>query len=82
MTDEPIRRPKRPRDPNQLAKAVVDVATGEIEDARLSQTPHGRKGGLVGGASRAKALTAEERTAIAKKGANARWRKDQVPQDS
>jgi len=24
--------PKRPRDPNQLAKLVVDIATGEIED--------------------------------------------------
>jgi hypothetical protein len=24
--------PKRPRDPNQLAKLVLDIATGEIED--------------------------------------------------
>jgi hypothetical protein len=27
--------PKRPRDPNQLAKFIVDVAIGEVED----QTP-------------------------------------------
>jgi hypothetical protein len=24
--------PKRPRDPNQLAKAIVDIATGERSD--------------------------------------------------
>jgi hypothetical protein len=27
-----IRMPKRPRDPNQLAKLIVDIATGEAED--------------------------------------------------
>ena len=25
-------RPKRPRDPNQLAKAIIDIATGEKSD--------------------------------------------------
>ena len=24
--------PKRPRDPNQLAKLIVDISTGEVED--------------------------------------------------
>jgi hypothetical protein len=24
--------PKRPRDPNQLAKLIVDIATGEVEE--------------------------------------------------
>jgi hypothetical protein len=28
----PDRSRKRPRDPNQLAKLIVDIATGEIED--------------------------------------------------
>jgi len=28
----PDRSSKRPRDPNQLAKLVVDIATGEVED--------------------------------------------------
>jgi len=26
------RRPKRPRDPAQLAKLIVDIATGDSED--------------------------------------------------
>lgn len=50
-----MRKPKRPRDTNQLAKAIVDLATGEkmetaVEDPR---NPHavaiGRLGGLKGG---------------------------------
>jgi hypothetical protein len=28
----PDRSRKRPRDPNQLAKLVVDIATGQVED--------------------------------------------------
>jgi hypothetical protein len=28
----PERSRKRPRDPNQLAKLIVDIATGEVED--------------------------------------------------
>jgi hypothetical protein len=36
-------RPKRPRDPAQLAKLIVDIATGEVEegsdDNRLPQIP-------------------------------------------
>jgi len=27
-----IRRPKRPREVNQLAKSIVDIATGELQD--------------------------------------------------
>ncbi|MBP7722285.1 MAG: hypothetical protein KA155_07085 [Alphaproteobacteria bacterium] len=34
----------------------------------------GRLGGLKGGAARAKALSKEERSAIAKKAAKARWK--------
>ncbi len=26
------KHPKRPRDPNQLAKLITDIATGEAED--------------------------------------------------
>jgi hypothetical protein len=26
--------PKRPRDPNQLAKLITDIATGDAEDER------------------------------------------------
>lgn len=35
----------------------------------------GRKGGKVGGKKRADSLTSEERSAIAKKAAQARWKK-------
>lgn len=64
---------KRPRDVNQLAKAVVDLATGEVEDKVPIQSA--RKGGLKGGRARAKALTPEQRAAIARTAAEARWKK-------
>jgi len=32
MTDQ--KHPKRPRDPAQLAKLIVDIATGEVEDRK------------------------------------------------
>jgi hypothetical protein len=34
MTDPAPKHPKRPRDPAQLAKLMVDIATGEVEDAQ------------------------------------------------
>ena len=72
-------KPKRPRDPNQLAKLIVDIATGDTPpDAKSDKNPAavalGRRGGLKGGAARAKKLTPEERSAIAKKAATSRWR--------
>ena len=71
---------KRPRDPNQLAKMIVDIATGEVEDTvserkRGRMPVKGRPGGLIGGSARAAALPARERTAIASKAARARWKK-------
>ena len=69
----------RPRDPNQLAKLIVDIATGEVED-RVSRekkrTRHkrGHAGGLKGGVSRAKALSPDQRRKIAVKAAQARWK--------
>lgn len=68
------RTPRRPRDPNQLAKAIVDLATGEAEDKRPLESA--RKGGLKGGKQRAKALTPEQRSEIASIAAQARWKKD------
>lgn len=70
--------PKRPRDPNQLAKLIVDIATGEVEDTvseskRNRFVPKGRAGGLAGGAARAKSLSAKKRSSIAAKAAKARW---------
>ena len=71
--------PKRPRDPNQLAKLIVDIATGDIEDTVSESKRHpssrGRAGGLVGGAVRARRLSSRKRSAIARKAAKSRWRK-------
>ena len=68
---------KRPRDTNQLAKLIVDVATGKVEDAEPDKAEGQRKGGLKGGPARAKALPPERRRDIAKAGAAARWKKSQ-----
>jgi hypothetical protein len=34
--------PKRPRDPAQLAKLIVDIATGEVEDRELTPEEQGK----------------------------------------
>ena len=69
-------RPKRPRDPNQLAKLVVNIATGEAEAPKLNANQErASKAGSVGGPARAKALTSEERSKIASMAAQARWKK-------
>lgn len=76
------KHPKRPRDTSQLAKYVLDVATGAIEDR--VPTPEeqgkdpaavalGRRGGLKGGKARAAKLTPEQRRQMMRKVAKARW---------
>jgi hypothetical protein len=70
--------PKRPRDPNQLAKLIVDIATGEAEDtvSDAKRNPSKRRaGGLKGGKHRAQSLTSEQRQDIARLAAQARWKK-------
>ena len=73
------KRPKRPRDPMQLAKLVIEMATGEVPNDSPRPGPEGpaaaarRKGGLKGGRARARTLPARKRTAIARKAAKARW---------
>jgi hypothetical protein len=72
------KRPRRPRDPNVLAKLIVDIATGEAprDPARQPDTPATtarRKGGVKGGKARARKLPAKKRAAIARKAARARW---------
>lgn len=69
MTD----RPKRPRDANQLAKFIVDLATGEALEDSANVNEGQREGGKKGGKARAEKLSAEERSEIAKKAAKARW---------
>ena len=68
-----------PRDPNQLAKAVVDFATRQREPDPEPRAKNpaavalGRLGGLAGGKARAAKLTPEERRDSARKAALARW---------
>jgi hypothetical protein len=69
---------KRPRDPNQLAKLIVDIAIGEVEDTASpsKREPSKRRtGGLKGGKARASVLTSDQRQEIAKLAARARWKK-------
>ena len=61
------RQPKKlPRDPNQRAKAIVDIVTGEADDETMdvknqAAVELGRRGGLKGGKARAAKLTPEQR---------------------
>lgn len=80
---------KRPRDINQVAAAIVDEATREVDQEEIvaSETEEpkpeknpaavelGRLGGLKGGRARAAKLTPEERREIARKAAEKRWEK-------
>jgi hypothetical protein len=73
------KKPKRPRDTNQLAKLIADIATGEaVEvDPDAGKDPAavalGRKGGLKGGKARAKSLSPDKRREIATRAAKIRW---------
>lgn len=70
---------KRPKDTNQLAKNITDIATGEVKDdltkseASSAAAALGKLGGLKGGPARAKALSSKRRSEIAKAAAAARW---------
>ena len=73
--------PKRPKDPVQRAKFIMDIATGQIEEPNPNEGKNmaavslGRLGGLKGGKARAKKLSAKRRKEIAKKAINKRWAK-------
>jgi hypothetical protein len=73
-----IKHPKRPRDPAQLAKFIVDIATGEVEDREPTPEEQGKDPAAValgrkGGQARAKKLSAKKRKDIARTAANNRW---------
>ena len=75
------KRSSKPRDLNALAKAIVDQATGDKPEAdpyagkNPAAVELGRLGGKKGGKARAAKLTAEERSEVARKAAQARWRR-------
>lgn len=64
--------PPRPRDLNELAFRVGQIATHEVEDA----APAVNERAVKRGEARAAKLTAGERKKIAKKAAAARWKRE------
>jgi hypothetical protein len=81
MERMPDRSRKRPRDPSQLGKLIVDLATGEAAETPEDDGKNpaavelGRKGGLKGGKARAEKMTPGQRKKAAKRAADARWSK-------
>ncbi len=71
---------KRPADVIGAAVMVAKIATGEIEEDLGPEGPKPGKDaaaadlGKRGGTARAKKLTPEQRSEIARKGAASRWR--------
>ena len=69
--------PKRPRDPNQLAKMIVDIATGEADQNDATPAVIGS----AGGKARAVSISPHRRSEIARKAADARWAKTSGAED-
>lgn len=75
------KRPRRPRDPNELAFQVFQEAIGEAPPCEPEPEPQknpaavalGKLGGKKGGKARAAKMTPEERAESARKAAEARW---------
>ena len=70
--------PKKSRDVNQMARAVMDRIE-QIAEENPGKNPAavalGRQGGLKGGRARMDSLSADERRKLALKAAKARWGK-------
>ena len=67
---------KRPADVIGNAVRVMRIATGEeIEELDQAQASPAAQLGKLGGAARAKALSAEQRAEIARNAAAKRWKK-------
>lgn len=72
------KKPKRPRDPNQLGKLIVDLSVGEAKEEPIQddgKDPAAVALGRKGGKARAESLSGKKRSEIAKKAARARWKK-------
>jgi hypothetical protein len=69
------------KDTNQIAKTIVDLATGELTENPLVKEKNpaavalGRLGGLKGGKARAEKLSPERRKEIAVNAIKKRWEK-------
>jgi hypothetical protein len=76
------KRPRRPRDPNELAFQVFQEAIGEAPpraDLDAGKNPAavalGKLGGAKGGRARAARMTKEQRSEAARIAARARWKR-------
>ena len=74
---------KRPADVIGNAVKVMRIATGEEEEEFEDdgKDPAAKALGAKGGRARARKLSAAERSAISKRAANIRWKKDRLAQD-
>ena len=66
------------KDLNQTAFSIVQQATDDappepIDEKKKAAQDSGRRGGLLGGTARARALDSQQRSEIAKKAALKRW---------
>jgi hypothetical protein len=84
------KHPKRPRDLNQWAKRMVDIATGAASDREPTPeeqgkdpvaVTRGRQGGLKGGEARAASLDEHRRSEISRRAAKARWSRTKTSVD-
>lgn len=64
-----------PEDINILATRIVEGATTNPGDKNLAAVVLGRLGGKKGGHARAKKLTPQQRSDIARRAAQVRWQK-------
>jgi hypothetical protein len=64
---------KRPADVVARAVKVMRIATGDEQDDREQVASAAAQLGKLGGAARAKSLTAEQRSEQAKRAASKRW---------
>lgn len=65
---------RRPADAIGNAVHIAQIATGEIQETTLAQ-PSKRKSGLAGAKARVENSSKEDRIAVAKIAASARWDK-------
>lgn len=86
-----ISRPKRPTDPNEWARQMVDESTAESkapeplpaqpeptrEQISAVMAALGRRGGRIGGKRKLETMTKKQRSALASKAAKARWKKQE-----
>jgi hypothetical protein len=73
---------KRPADVIGNAVHVMRIATGEIEESYEPERGTRADAGYKGGKARARAMSPEKRSEIARKAASKRWIKEDDPVES